>query len=74
MIYKTIGEEIRYQRKLKGWSQQQLAVRVHQNASIISRWECNVYAPGAYNRRLLEVVFFVNRGWLDYPHEKELSK
>ena len=51
------GERIRALRKNKGYSQQQMAQKLHVSQSAISQWEQNITAPSAEQLKALAQIF-----------------
>ena len=54
---KVPNEKIRYQRELRGWSQQRLAELLGTNMDRVSRWECGESSPSPFYREKLCVLF-----------------
>lgn len=63
---RTFGEVIRYHRRNRGWSQQELADAVDVSRVIIAQYEANRYAPPAwiYNK-ILSVLELIPSGLLE---------
>ena len=53
MNTKTIGENIRYFRKIKGLTQAELANKIQRSSNLVARWERNEIQPRAENIPLL---------------------
>ena len=53
MNTKTIGENIRYFRKIKGLTQAELANKIQRSSNLVARWERNEIQPKAENIPLL---------------------
>lgn len=51
------NQQLRRERELKGWSQQDLAEQLGTTPLSVSRWECAVTVPKPYFRRKLCVLF-----------------
>ena len=53
MNTKTIGENIRYFRKIRGLTQAELANKIQRSSNLVARWERNEIQPKAENIPLL---------------------
>lgn len=63
----TLGEKISHLRKLKGWTQTQLAEQIEMNPNHISRWEKNRVRPRRKILEQLSVLFGV-------PHDEFIPR
>lgn len=59
-----LSEKIKYLRKTKGYSQNDMAKELLIERQTISRWENNVTRPDPYNLELISELFEVSYDWL----------
>ncbi len=55
----TIGTTIKKLRTARGWSQQDLAIRLHTFPNVVSQWENEHTVPSLHNARAMSLVFGV---------------
>src|SRR5260370_36961194 len=55
--YKQPNHCLRYEREMRGWTQQYVAEQLGADMNIISRWECGERKPGPYYRQKLMALF-----------------
>ena len=55
--YKQPNHRLRYERELRGWTQQYVAEHLGADMNIVSRWECGERNPGPYYRQKLSFLF-----------------
>jgi ribosome-binding protein aMBF1 (putative translation factor) len=53
----TTAEKIKELRKVTGWSQEELAVRLHCSFATVNRWESSKYEPMNVYARALQKMF-----------------
>lgn len=61
----TTGGRIRMLRTSRGWTQSDLARRVHATQPAVAHWESGRHMPGRQSQRLLADAFDVPRDYLD---------
>src|SRR5205814_5948791 len=59
------NQELRRQRKLRGWSQADLAERIESDVKTVSRWELGKTFPSPYHRQKLIELFSASNSILD---------
>src|SRR5205085_8090548 len=67
---KTPNNQLRFERELRGWSQEDLAEKVGTSQKVVSRWERGESTPLPYYRQRLCQLFGRNAaelGFLDEP-------
>jgi transcriptional regulator with XRE-family HTH domain len=55
--YKQPNHRLRYEREVRGWTQQYVAEQLGAEMNIVSRWECGERKPGPYYRQKLSALF-----------------
>jgi transcriptional regulator with XRE-family HTH domain len=55
--YKQPNQRLRYEREVRGWTQQYVAEQLEADMNIVSRWECGERKPGPYYRQKLSALF-----------------
>lgn len=62
--FETIGGRIKSMRRVKGWTQETLAKKVHVSQPAVAQWESNRWTPGKRSQELLAEALGVTRSFL----------